>query len=151
VSRRSTSSRAGHTLGWHSAKFWSYACALLLLTLYFVHRFRRSRVGQAALMTQMYPRLAAMCGSDADRRHHRRPPHPVRPLMGTAFLLSQKSFAPLDARGDKLVFRTALVTVLRLEPQAEGGGLASGSRARSPRSPTAVAPERGQAHEPIAP
>jgi hypothetical protein len=44
--------------------------------------------------------------------------------MGAAFLVSQKSFAPLGACGDKLVLGTALVTVLRLDPR----GLASRMR-----------------------
>jgi branched-chain amino acid transport system permease protein len=39
----------------------------LLLTLYFVHRLRRSRLGQAALMVHMNPRLAVMCGLDGNR------------------------------------------------------------------------------------
>jgi len=50
-----------------SSEFWPYAYALLLLTLYFVHRFRRSRLGQAALMVHMNPRLAVMCGLDGNR------------------------------------------------------------------------------------
>jgi branched-chain amino acid transport system permease protein len=50
-----------------SPEFWPYAYVLLLLTLYFVHRFRRSRLGQAALMVHMNPRLAVMCGLDGNR------------------------------------------------------------------------------------
>jgi branched-chain amino acid transport system permease protein len=50
-----------------SAQFWPYAYALLLLTIYFVHRFRRSSLGQAALMVHMNPRLATMCGLDGNR------------------------------------------------------------------------------------
>lgn len=50
-----------------SPEFWPYAYMLLLLTLYFVHRFRRSRPGQAALMVHMNPRLAVMCGLDGSR------------------------------------------------------------------------------------
>lgn len=50
-----------------SAQFWPFAYVMLLLTLYFVHRFRRSSLGQAALMVHMNPRLAAMCGLDANR------------------------------------------------------------------------------------
>jgi branched-chain amino acid transport system permease protein len=49
-----------------NVEFWPFAYALLLLTLYFVHRFRRSGLGQAALMVHMNPRLAAMCGLDAN-------------------------------------------------------------------------------------
>jgi len=50
-----------------SSEMWPYAYALLLVTLYFVHRFRRSRLGQAALMVHMNPRLAVMCGLDCNR------------------------------------------------------------------------------------
>jgi len=50
-----------------SPEFWPYAYALLLLTLYFVHRFRRSSLGLAALMVHMNPRLAVMCGLDGNR------------------------------------------------------------------------------------
>lgn len=50
-----------------SSEFWPYAYALLLLTVYFVHRFRRSRLGQAALMVHMNPRLAVMCGLDGNK------------------------------------------------------------------------------------
>jgi branched-chain amino acid transport system permease protein len=50
-----------------SAEMWPYAYVLLLATLYFVQRFRRSRLGQAALMVHMNPRLAVMCGLDANR------------------------------------------------------------------------------------
>lgn len=50
-----------------SRQFWPFAYALLLLTLYFVYRFRRSSLGQAALMVHMNPRLATMCGLDANR------------------------------------------------------------------------------------
>ena len=46
---------------------WPYAYVLLLVTLWFVHRFRRSRLGQAALMVHMNPRLAAMSGLDGPR------------------------------------------------------------------------------------
>jgi branched-chain amino acid transport system permease protein len=50
-----------------SFEFWPYAYALLLLTIYFVYRFRRSSLGQAALMVHMNPRLATMCGLDGNR------------------------------------------------------------------------------------
>jgi branched-chain amino acid transport system permease protein len=50
-----------------NVEFWPYAYVLLLATLYFVHRFRRSRLGQAALMVHMNPRLATMCGLDGNR------------------------------------------------------------------------------------
>jgi len=48
-------------------EFWPYAYALLLVALYVVHRFRRSRLGQAALMVHMNPRLATMSGIDGQR------------------------------------------------------------------------------------
>jgi branched-chain amino acid transport system permease protein len=147
-----------------SAEFWPYAYVLLLLTLYFVHRFRRSRLGQAALMVHMNPRLATMCGFDGNRvrlqvflvsapitavagwlyAFHRAYVGTdlfdtyflvlmltsvilagrrilVGPLIGTAFLVSQKSFASLGAYGDKLMLGAVLVAILCLCPR----GLAS--------------------------
>jgi branched-chain amino acid transport system permease protein len=146
-----------------SADFWPYAYVLLLLTLYFVHRFRRSRLGQAALMVQMNPRLAAMCGLDGNRvrlqvflmsapitavagwlyAFHRAYVGTdlfdtyflvlmltsviiagrrilLGPLIGTAFLVSQKSFASLGAYGDKLVLGAILVAILCLCPRGLG-------------------------------
>ena len=143
-----------------NAEFWPYAYALLLLTLYFVHRFRRSSLGQAALMVHMNPRLAAMCGLDPNRVRLKvfivsAPISALAgwlyafqrsyvgtdlfetyflvlmltgviiagrrillgPLLGTALLLSQKSFASLGAYGDKLVLGIVLVTVLCLNPR----------------------------------
>jgi branched-chain amino acid transport system permease protein len=138
-----------------SVQFWPFAYALLLLTLYFVHRFRRSSLGQAALMVHMNPRLATMCGLDTNRvrlkvfllsapisslagwlyafqRSYvgtdlfetyflvlmltsviiagRR--FLLGPLIGTALLTSQKSFASLGAYGDKLVLGAILVAAL---------------------------------------
>jgi len=49
------------------SQFWPVAYGVLLLVLYVVARFRRSRLGQAALMVHMNPRLAVMCGLDANR------------------------------------------------------------------------------------
>jgi branched-chain amino acid transport system permease protein len=46
---------------------WPVALALLLLTLLFIARFRRSRLGTAALMVQMNPALAASLGVDPRR------------------------------------------------------------------------------------
>jgi branched-chain amino acid transport system permease protein len=43
---------------------WPVALTLLLLTLVFIARFRRSRLGTAALMVQMNPALAASLGID---------------------------------------------------------------------------------------
>jgi branched-chain amino acid transport system permease protein len=62
---------------------WPYAYGLLLLVLYFVSRFRRSKLGHAALMVHMNPPLATMSGLD---------PHRVRLQV---FLVS----APLTAVG----------------------------------------------------
>ena len=62
---------------------WPYAYGLLLLALYFVSRFRRSRLGHAALMVHMNPALATMSGLDGRR---------VRLMV---FLVS----APLTATG----------------------------------------------------
>jgi len=46
---------------------WPIAFALLLLTLAFIARFRRSRLGTTALMVQMNPALAASLGVDPRR------------------------------------------------------------------------------------
>jgi branched-chain amino acid transport system permease protein len=46
---------------------WPVAFALLLLTLAFISRFRRSRLGTTALMVQMNPALAASLGVDPRR------------------------------------------------------------------------------------
>jgi branched-chain amino acid transport system permease protein len=46
---------------------WPYAYVLLLLTLYFVSRFRKSRLGHAALMVHMNAPLAIMCGLNSHR------------------------------------------------------------------------------------
>jgi branched-chain amino acid transport system permease protein len=62
---------------------WPYAYGLLILALYFVSRFRRSRLGHAALMVHMNTPLAIMSGLD---------PHRVRLRV---FLVS----APLTAVG----------------------------------------------------
>jgi branched-chain amino acid transport system permease protein len=47
--------------------FWPYAYVLLLVVLYFVHRFRASRLGAAALMIYMNPQLATSSGVAASR------------------------------------------------------------------------------------
>lgn len=44
---------------------WPVAWALLILTLLFINRFRRSRLGTSALMVQMNPDLAQALGVDA--------------------------------------------------------------------------------------
>jgi branched-chain amino acid transport system permease protein len=45
-------------------ELWPVALSLLLLTLFFIGRFRRSSLGTAALMVQMNPALAASLGID---------------------------------------------------------------------------------------
>ncbi len=45
-------------------ELWPVAFALLLVTLYLVNRFRRSRLGSAAVMTHLNPRLAIVSGVD---------------------------------------------------------------------------------------
>lgn len=155
-----------------SMEFWPYAYALLLVTLYFVHRFRRSRLGQAALMVQMNSRLATMCGLDGNRIRLQvfLVSAPISalagwlyafdrsyvgtdlfdtyflvlmltgvilagrrillgPLLGTAILISQKSFASLGAYGDKLVLGVVLVAILCLCPR----GLAASLLLHPPR------------------
>jgi branched-chain amino acid transport system permease protein len=46
---------------------WPIAYGLLLLVLYIVYSFRRSRLGHAAIMTHLNPRLAIMSGVDPYR------------------------------------------------------------------------------------
>lgn len=53
--------------GRSSADLWPVAFALLLLSLLFVARFRRSRLGTEALMVQMNTPLATSSGLDAHR------------------------------------------------------------------------------------
>ena len=45
-------------------ELWPVALVLLLVTLYLVDRFRRSRLGTAAVMTHLNPRLAIVSGVD---------------------------------------------------------------------------------------
>lgn len=45
-------------------ELWPIAFGLLLVTLYLVDRFRRSRLGAAAVMTHLNPRLAIVSGID---------------------------------------------------------------------------------------
>lgn len=49
------------------AQLWPIAYALLLVTLYLMRAFRRSRLGQAAIMAHLNARLAAMSGVDPQR------------------------------------------------------------------------------------
>lgn len=49
------------------AELWPYAFALLVITIYLVDRFRHSRLGAAAVMTHLNPRLATMSGIDPAR------------------------------------------------------------------------------------
>jgi branched-chain amino acid transport system permease protein len=51
----------------NDAALWPVAFALLLLTLYLVARFRRSRLGTLAMMSHLNPRLATMSGVDVGR------------------------------------------------------------------------------------
>ncbi|MCX7361864.1 MAG: branched-chain amino acid ABC transporter permease [Alphaproteobacteria bacterium] len=56
----------GHGItGSSNAELWPIAWGLLMLTLLFIHRFRRSRLGTSALMVQMNPDLALALGVDA--------------------------------------------------------------------------------------
>ena len=48
-------------------ELWPYAFALLVITVYLVDRFRHSRLGAAAIMTHLNPRLATMGGIDPAR------------------------------------------------------------------------------------
>lgn len=48
-------------------KLWPIAFALLALAVYFVARFRRSKLGRTALMAHMNPALATSLGSDVRR------------------------------------------------------------------------------------
>jgi branched-chain amino acid transport system permease protein len=57
----------GTYLGGTSAELWPVALALLVLAIGFIDRFRRSRLGLAALMVQMNPGLAATLGLDPRR------------------------------------------------------------------------------------
>lgn len=43
---------------------WPFAYGLLVLTIFFISRFRRSSLGHAALMVHMNPRLATLSGID---------------------------------------------------------------------------------------
>jgi len=45
-------------------QLWPVAFVLLVVTLYLVHRFRQSRLGSAAVMSHLNPRLAIMSGID---------------------------------------------------------------------------------------
>jgi branched-chain amino acid transport system permease protein len=51
----------------NDGELWPYAFALLALTIYLVDRFRHSRLGAAAIMTHLNPRLATMSGIDPAR------------------------------------------------------------------------------------
>ena len=59
---------AGLTLTASNDKqLWPYAFALLVITIYLIDRFRQSRLGAAAIMTHLNPRLATMGGTDPAR------------------------------------------------------------------------------------
>jgi len=48
-------------------ELWPVAYLLVLVAIYLVHAFRRSRLGQAALMVHLNPRLATMSGINPQR------------------------------------------------------------------------------------
>ena len=48
-------------------ELWPFAFALLAITVYLIDRFRHSRLGAAAIMTHLNPRLATMGGIDPAR------------------------------------------------------------------------------------
>lgn len=59
---------AGFTLtASNDQELWPYAFALLAITVYLIDRFRHSRLGAAAIMTHLNPRLATMGGTDPAR------------------------------------------------------------------------------------
>ncbi|MBP0443810.1 branched-chain amino acid ABC transporter permease [Roseomonas sp. SSH11] len=51
----------------NDAELWPYAFALLLIALYAIRQFRRSRLGAMAMMVHLNPRLATMSGIDVRR------------------------------------------------------------------------------------
>ncbi|KAA2214047.1 branched-chain amino acid ABC transporter permease [Teichococcus oryzae] len=51
----------------NDVQLWPFAFGLLLLTLYAVRQFRRSRLGAMAMMVHLNPRLATMSGIDVRR------------------------------------------------------------------------------------
>jgi branched-chain amino acid transport system permease protein len=50
-----------------SVELWPIAFILLIATIFFLHRFRRSRIGTSALMVQMNPALATALGLNIRR------------------------------------------------------------------------------------
>jgi branched-chain amino acid transport system permease protein len=53
-----------HLAAGNDAELWPFAFALLLITLYAVRQFRRSRLGAMAMMVHLNPRLATISGID---------------------------------------------------------------------------------------
>lgn len=51
----------------NDVELWPFALVLLLVTLYAVRQFRRSRLGAMAMMVHLNPRLATMSGIDVRR------------------------------------------------------------------------------------
>ena len=51
----------------NDVQLWPYAFVLLLLALYAIRQFRRSRLGAMAMMVHLNPRLATMSGIDVRR------------------------------------------------------------------------------------
>lgn len=57
----------GEYQAFNNAALWPVAYGMLILTIFFVARFRRSRLGITSLMTQMNPDLATTMGVDVRR------------------------------------------------------------------------------------
>lgn len=51
----------------NNEELWPYAFALLFITIYLIDRFRHSRLGAAAMMVHLNPRLATMSGINPAR------------------------------------------------------------------------------------
>jgi branched-chain amino acid transport system permease protein len=51
----------------NDAELWPYAFVLLMITLYAIRQFRRSRLGAMSMMVHLNPRLATMSGIDVRR------------------------------------------------------------------------------------
>jgi branched-chain amino acid transport system permease protein len=80
--------------GSSNAELWPVAWGLLMLTLLFIHRFRRSRLGTSALMVQMNPDLAqALCASWCSS-----PPRPSRRWPAGSMATSAPMSGPTCSR-----------------------------------------------------
>lgn len=56
-----------HLAAGNDAELWPFAFGLLLITLYVIRQFRRSRLGAMAMMVHLNPRLATMSGIEPRR------------------------------------------------------------------------------------